>query len=313
MSSDKLTASVIILTYNSEDDIVACLRSLLSDDSPDKEILVIDNASTDKSVDVVQRMFPQVRLIQNRVNRGVAAGWNQGIRETTGDLVVVMNPDVEVSPDWLEKIRIALKANPSADVAGIKLLYPDGTIQHGGLFFHANAQSYHRAAHEADRGQVDAVEAIEAVTGAVFAARRKAWESLGGFDEDYFPAYFEEADFCFRIRKMGREVLYVGDASAIHHEASTLGASSASYLRLYFRMRALYILKNYSLKYIVMRSIPVEVRLMCGWPWTHRYYALISWVWAFPYVVRRIWNKFLGRSGRLYGRRARRQGGQLQG
>lgn len=302
-----MQTSIIILTYNSQDDIAPCLKALLSDNSPDKDILVIDNASRDRSAEIVRRMFPQARLIENRANVGVAAGWNQGVRETQGDLVVVMNPDVEVSPGWLERIQAALEAHSHADVAGIKLLYPNGRIQHGGLCFHPNAQSYHRAMHEEDRGQVDAVEPVEAVTGAVFAFRRKAWEQIGGFDEDYFPAYYEEADFCYRIRCAGRQVLYVGSAQAIHHEASTLGASSSAYLRLYFRMRALYILKNYSLGHILKQSIPAEWGMARQWPWSHRYYAAISWFWAFPYIARRIWNKMRGCPGRPQGPRAQRQ------
>jgi len=301
------STSVIILTYNSQNDIAACLKALLCDDSPGKEILVIDNASRDRTVEIVQRMFPQIRLIQNAVNVGVAAGWNQGVRETRGELVVVMNPDVEVHPNWLTRIHAALEAHPRADVAGIKLLFPNGRIQHGGLLFHPNAQSFHRAAHEEDRGQVDAVEPITAVTGAVFAVRRSALEALGGFDEDYFPAYYEEADLCFRVWASGREVLYVGNASAIHHEAATLGATSRAYVRLYFRMRALYILKNYSLRHILTQAIPAEARMARHWPWSHRWYALASWGWAAPWIARRFWNKALGRPGRPHGARARRQ------
>jgi len=300
--------SIVILTYNSQNDIVPCLKSLLADNTPEKEILIIDNASRDRSVEIVRRMFPQVRVIENATNRGVAAGWNQGWRATTGEFVVFINPDTEMAPDWLEQIKAAFAEYEEADVIGIKLLYPDGkTIQHGGLYFHPNAQSYHRAAHEEDRGQVDTIEPVPAVTGAVLAVRRSALECFGGFDEDYFPAYFEEADLCYRVNAAGRKVLYVPTAVAVHHESATLGTESAAYVRLYFRMRALYILKNYSLGYILKQSIPYELRIMRHWPPMHRKYALLSWISAFPFLVRRIWNKLLRRPGRPYGWRARGQ------
>lgn len=307
-SPHDLSTSVVILTYNSQDDIVACLQSLLADQTPDKDILVIDNASRDRSVEVGRRTFPQIHLIENKFNVGVAAGWNQGWRATSGEIVVFINPDTEMAPDWLEQIKKAFVDHPQADVIGIKLLYPDRkTIQHGGLFFHPNAQSYHRAAHEEDRGQVDTMEAVPAVTGAVMAIRRNALKALGGFDEDYYPAYFEEADFCYRVNAAGRQVLYVPSAVAIHHESATLGSESPAFIRLYFRMRALYILKNYSLRYILTQSIPYEWRVRRHWPPMHRKYALASCFYAFPYLVQRLWNKLTGRPGRPYGRRARQQ------
>lgn len=299
--------SVVILTYNSQDDIIPCLRALMADNSPDKETLVIDNASRDRTVEVVRRTFPGVRLVENPTNVGVAAGWNQGARLTTGDWLVFLNPDVEVSPNWLAAIHDALARYPLADVAGIKLLYPDGRIQHGGLFFHPNAQSFHRGAREEDHGQVDMVEPIGAVTGAVLVVRRSALLAHGGFDEDYFPAYFEEADLCYRVAASGRQVLYVGASHAIHHEASSLGATSDAYARLYFRMRALYILKNYSLRHILQHSIPAELHMWRQWPWQHRKYALLSWFWSLPFAIRRLINKARGLPGRPYGRRARRQ------
>ncbi|MCX7013728.1 MAG: glycosyltransferase family 2 protein [Candidatus Sumerlaeota bacterium] len=305
------TASVLVLTYNSAGHIIPCLEALANNGSPEKELLIIDNASKDSTIELIQSRFPHVRLIVNPANFGVAGGWNQGWRETGGEIVVFLNPDVTVTPGWLRAIQETFAARAEADVVGIKLLYPNGNmIQHAGAGLRPNGETFHRGWNETDHGQYDAIEPVDCVTGAAWAVRREALQRLGGFDEDYYPAYFEEVDFCARVRARGRQVLYVPAAAAYHHEAATLRRDSPEFVSLHFRMRALFVVKNFELRRILRRALPWELRMhFVERKWAHSRAALASYVWVFPYARQRVWRKLRGLPGRPFDAWAGARGG----
>lgn len=302
MSIPPSQISVAILTYNSQDYIVPCLESVLASGGVDFDILVIDNASFDASAAIVRERFPGIRIIVNPCNMGVAGGWNQAWRETAGEIIVILNPDVELAPDCLRALAEAFAAHPEAAAAGAKLFYMDRkTLQHCGAGLYPNAQSFHRGAGEEDHGQYDTLEAVPFVTGAVFAVRRSALEALGGFDEDYYPAYYEEADFCFRAAMTGRRTLYVPRAVAYHHEAVTLKLGSSRFVRLYHRMRALFLVKNFSWKRILFEALPFECKIMrYAHERAHLGARLAAGLWAAPYVAQRIGRKLRGLPGRPF-------------
>ena len=301
------SASVVVLTYNSQDYIVPCLESLLADESPEKELLVIDNASADSTVELIRRRFPEIRLLANPHNLGVAGGWNLGWKQTRGQIIVFLNPDLVVQPRWLRALQEALAGHPEADAAGIKLLYPDGrTLQHAGAGLRPNGETFHRGWGEPDRGQYDVLEPVECVTGAVFAVRRRALEALGGFDEDYYPAYFEEIDFCARLRARGRQVLYVPAAAAYHHEAVTLKRDSPEFIRLHLRMRALFVIKNFPWKRILTQALPWEIRTrLRERKSAHSRAAIQSCFWVAPFALQRLGRNLRGLPGRPFNARQR--------
>jgi len=206
--------AVIIVTYNSALYIESCLDSL-ADCGGQPQIIVVDNASADGTADAVAR-YPTVKLIQNQKNLGFAAAVNRGAQATQGDPLILLNPDTLVFPGYLERLLSSLR-DPSIGVAGCKILEPDGvTLQHAGGVVAANALTQHVGRGEEDRGQYDELAEVDYVTGAGLAIRREVWESLGGFDEGYWPAYFEETELCWQARARGYRVVFVPEAVLLH-------------------------------------------------------------------------------------------------
>jgi GT2 family glycosyltransferase len=278
-----------MLTYNSRDDVLACLKSLSADGTPDKEILLVDNASDDGSVEIARQEFPEIPILQNNDNRGVAGGWNQGWRAARGEFVAFVNPDTTFDPQWLNELLEALRDDPEADAAGCKLLFPDGRLQHAGGRILRNAQTRHFGYGEPDDGRFDELRTVDYVTGAAWLVRRAALEALGGFDEDYFPAYYEELDFCHRLRRAGRKVLYVPTARVIHHESTTLGVASFRFSRLHMKMRSTFVAKRYSLADFFLRFIPGELRLfLFDKSLRIRLAALLSYPSGLRHLIRRL-------------------------
>jgi GT2 family glycosyltransferase len=258
-------AAAVVVAYNSARWLPACLSALLAS-RPAPEVIVVDNASADGSAELAAQRFPTVRLIRSAVNLGFAGGANLGLRASRAGVAVILNPDVEVTPDAIAHLVDALQADPAAAAAGGKLLYPDGkTIQHaGGTLSYPLALAEHPGRGEEDRGQYDASREVEYVTGALFAVRRSVLAEIGAFDEGFYPAYFEETDLCRRARQAGYRVLYVPAAVAIHHESVTVGRETAASYRFYHRNRLRYVLKHYTDDQLWRDFLPAELERLAG-------------------------------------------------
>lgn len=258
-----MRVSVVVLTYNSDQVIEACLSALvpLADRA---ELIVVDNASADETRAIVARHMPPVQLIANNANRGCAGGNNVGWRAARGDLVVFVNPDVVVTPGWFGPLVAAFEADPRLGIAGSKLYYPGTrTIQHAGGILYPNGMVDHLGNGEEDVGQFDDVAEVDYVTGASIAVRRAALEELGGFDEDFNPAYFEETDLCWRARRAGWGVRMVPASVAYHHESTVLQRKSARFLHLFYRGRMRFVVKNYTWRELFLTWLPAEAMWLC--------------------------------------------------
>jgi O-antigen biosynthesis protein len=237
-------ASIIIVSYNSAAQIGACLRALQQQRCDcEYEIVVVDNASHDQSRAIVAD-FPGVRLIAADENWGFAGGVNRGVTAAHGQMIALLNPDATPAPDWLQQIIAALN-DPQIGVVGSKVLGHDGHIQSLGSELQLPAMlSAHREAGERDTGQEDReIVDVWAVHGAAMAFTRPVWEALGGFDEGFFPAYWEESDFCERARRAGWRVVVVPRAIVQHYEASATGKYSPEFYFYYHRNRLRYAVK----------------------------------------------------------------------
>jgi GT2 family glycosyltransferase len=237
------TISIIIITYNSAGQIGACLRALQQlRSAAEYEIVVVDNASHDQSRAIVGG-FPGVRLITESENWGFGGGVNRGVAAAHGRIIALLNPDATPEPNWLEQL-VAPFDDPGVGVVGSKVLGPDGLIQSVGSTLQTPVLlSAHRGDGERDAGQHDAIADVWAVHGAAMAFARATWETLGDFDEGYFPAYWEESDFCERVRRAGQRVIVAPQAVVQHHEASTTGKYSAQFYFYYHRNRLRYAAK----------------------------------------------------------------------
>jgi O-antigen biosynthesis protein len=267
--SRPVRVSVIVLTYNSADYIEKCLQSLAESRRLPEEIIIADNASADGTIPLTRQIASEsslaIQIVELGRNLGCAGGNNAGVRNSTGEVLIFLNPDTEVTPSLIGELIDPILQDPKTAVTGAKIYYP-GTrkLQHAGGFIHPNGMTEHFGAGEEDIGQFDEQREVHYVTGAGFAVRRDVFQELGGFDEDYFPAYFEETDLCMRARKAGYRVLYVPSAVLYHHESVSLQAHSPAFLRLYYRMRIRFCLKNFGPRYFFRHWLPFE------WYWMRR-------------------------------------------
>jgi GT2 family glycosyltransferase len=217
--------SISVVNANSRALLLACLDSLRGVDA---EVVVLDNASEDGSVEAVRQRFPHVRVIAQRHRAGFGANQNTVIRATSGRYVYVLNPDT-TSEHWGIGSMVAyLDANPRVAVLGPRLTYPDRRQQDSAWRFPSPAVAalglltLGRAGVNQSRGRT--VRDVDWVTGAAVLLRREALDDVGLFDEGFF-MYAEETDLCRRLRRAGWQVHYFPGVTVVHHESqATVGA-----------------------------------------------------------------------------------------
>lgn len=236
------------------------MDSLLQQDFPELEIIVVDNGSTDGSPELVAARFPIVRLIRHERNLGFAAGNNTGLAAATGDVLALLNQDTLVRPNWLTQLVQGVTSDPHIGIGGCKILYPDQrTIQHaGGVIQYPLALPYHLGYRQPDDGRWDQQREMDFVTGAAIGFRRDVLEAIGPLDEGFYPAYYEDVDFCARARAAGYTVTYFPLATLIHLEATSIGWNSPTYLQHIHRGRMRYLLKHVSPRSFLEEVVPAE-------------------------------------------------------
>lgn len=256
--------AAVVVNYNAAVFLDSCLRMLLSGRRPPAEIVLVDNASTDDSLREMAG-WPQVVVEASPVNLGFAGGANRGVALTEEPLIVVLNPDVELAPNFGVALLDLFERNPRLGVAGTKLLYPERpVIQHaGGVVDVPLLTTRHRGYGEEDRGQWDEPGAVDFVTGGAMALRRAAFDAVGGFDEAFFPAYYEDVDLCFRLRAAGWQVRYEPALRGTHVESVGLGRSLA-YYRAFHRSRLRFALKHLTPGQWSTRFLPAELERLRG-------------------------------------------------
>lgn len=250
-------ASIVIPVLNGKRFLRACLDALLPQVSSDSEVIVVDNGSADGSADFVADNYPTVRLIRNKCNLGFGGACNIGLKAGKGDILILLNVDTRVREGWLSTLTEALQKH-EVGVAGCKILYPDGkTIQHaGGWIEWPLGLAHHYGQGEQDTGQWDSPQQVEFVTGAAFAFRRDVMEQVGFLDEGFFPIYFEDTDYCFRVREAGYQIHYLPDSILEHFESTSLTNTTLS--MRYQRGRLRFLLKHLSPERFLEKFVPAE-------------------------------------------------------
>ncbi len=225
--------SIIIVSWNVKELLAACLASVyasLKDSHTEYEVLVVDNASSDGSADMVRERFPRVSLVANADNKGFAAANNQALVEARGRYLVLLNPDTVLRSDALGTLLRFMDDAPSAGMAGPRLVYADGSFQHSAFRFPALAQAFfdffpvhHRLLNSRLNGRYPRSLyasghpfAIDHPLGACMMVRRQAVEQVGLMDERFF-MYCEEIDWVMRIKRAGWGVYCVPAAEVVHY------------------------------------------------------------------------------------------------
>lgn len=299
------SVAVLVLTWNGQDYIQPCLAALAQQQYTGQYgVLVVDNGSTDETVALVDQHTPRVALIRNDYNLGFAGGNNVGLRallagtapaplDGVPDMVVLLNQDTEVAPDWLAHLVATFEERPDVGIAGCKILFPDGTtLQHtGGGVEWPLGTGKHRGAGEPDEGQYDDAEAaaaIDYVTGAAMAIRTSVLDMVGLLDDGYTPAYFEDVDLCYRARAAGFALAYVPHAALRHAESTSLEGQSARHQRAYHRNRLRFVLRHCPLEQLTHDFAPAERAEMQQWSLRNslaRKHAYVDNLLALPAIV----------------------------
>jgi hypothetical protein len=229
MAEEKIKLSIIILSWNTKALLRQCLRSLRQDskDKTPKEIIVVDNGSTDGSLQMVRKEFPQVRLIQNKENLGFAKGNNQGIKVAKGKYIMLLNSDTVIKKGAIGKLADFLDCHPEVGMVGPRLLNLDGSAQANcGRFPNLPVAvvmlfGEHWGGSDYVRGSPLTSGIVDWLMGAAFMARKEVFEEVGGLDEELF-MYMEEVEWFYRARKVGFRAFFLKEAEIVH-----LGRGSA--------------------------------------------------------------------------------------
>ena len=222
--------SVIVPNFNGVRHLPTLLDALRGQTFRDFEIIVIDDASADASVALVERDYPETRLLVNRANLGFVRSCNVAADAARGRYLVLLNSDTEPEPGWLAALARTVVANPAAAIIASKLLLFDRrtTLHTTGDLLGVDGVPRNRGVWEEDHGQYDAAPAIFSGCGGASAYRRDVWQALGGFDEDFW-MYLEDVDFGFRARLLGYAAVFAPDARVYHHLSASGGNTLASF------------------------------------------------------------------------------------
>lgn len=250
--------TVVIPNWNGRHHLQECLESLRVQSFSDLETLLVDNGSSDGSVEYVRQEWPGVEIVALPENVGFAAGVNRGIEASRGKFVVLLNNDTQVDPRWLESLAAAIRENPDVSIFASKLLnyYDRGVIDSAGDAIDLSLGPYKIGEFQPSE-RFSERRFIFGACGGGGCYRRELFDRIGYFDEDFF-AYFEDVDLSFRANWAGFRTFLVPDAVIYHKVAATSGASSKNKDRFDILRRRNFIflvVKNYPALFLV-RHLP---------------------------------------------------------
>ena len=245
--------AVVILNYNTADYLQRFLPGLIAScEGLDAQVIVADNASHDKSVEVMRTRFPQVPLLQLDQNYGFTGGYNRALKQVEAEYLVLINSDIEVPADWLKPLVTWMDSHPQCGACGPKLISftqrdrfeyagaAGGLLDRYGYPF-CRGRIMQKI--EKDQGQYDTPANVLWVSGACLLVRASIWKELGGLDERFF-AHMEEIDLCWRMQLRGWKVTLVPQSKVYHIGGGTLPNESPFKLRLNFRNNLLLLENN---------------------------------------------------------------------
>ena len=249
---EKAKVAVVILNWNGKSFLEKFLPSVVEYSKNDAEIIVADNASTDDSVAFVEEYYPQVRIIQNDKNYLFAKGYNEALAHIEADYYVLLNSDIEVTPNWIRPVIELMESDENIGICQPKLLsyHEKADFEYAGAaggFIDTLGYPFCRGrlfnTLEKDFGQYDDNVEIFWATGAALFVKSSVYKSLGGLDDD-FQAHMEEIDLCWRAKNAGYKIMYSSGSTVFHIGGGTLSKQSPKKTYLNFRNNLILLYKN---------------------------------------------------------------------
>lgn len=247
--------SIIVLNWNNPKDTLECLHSVMKIHYPNFDIVVVDNGSTDDSVNTISKTFPEITIVRNEKNLGYAEGNNRGIcfaLERGADFVFLINNDTVVDPHILDALMDAARSNPEAGVFGAKIYYYNHPtlIWYAGGYVLPSLHCIHEGCEESDlEKKHEILKETNYVCGCALFIRKEAIKKAGLMDKRFF-LLWEEVDWCWRLKNQGFKALFVPTAKVWHKISSSFegGHRGASWTYYYHRNRLLFLKLHFPLK-----------------------------------------------------------------
>ena len=238
--------TIVILNWNGRQFLAPCLDAVLAQTFADFEVVVVDNGSSDGSVEFLRSRYPQVRLVVNERNLGFAVGNNQAIRASSATFVATLNNDTEPEPGWLGALVAAMESDTRVGMCASKMLFAHrrDVINSAGIAVDRAGIAWDRMGGQPDDPTAAALEPVFGPCAGAALYRHAMLDDVGLFDEDFF-AYLEDVDLAWRAQSAGWRALYVPQARVYHHHSATAREGSPFKNRLRGRNKWWVVLKNY--------------------------------------------------------------------
>ncbi len=236
--------SVVIPTLDHSEDVIRCLESVsAAGDSTSIELILVDDGSTPKHVERFESIVG-LRLVRMPSNVGFADACIAGISAAGGEYLMLLNNDTEVLPGWIDALTAELDRDPTVGVVGAMIVQSNLVLQEAGAFVMADGTAHQYGNHDNPLDwRYRTRREVDYCSGAALLVRRSVWDETDGFDEQFKPAYYEDADLCFRARELGSKVVYQPGSTILHKEGTSHGVDGYGAKRLQFRHRSLFRLK----------------------------------------------------------------------
>jgi len=251
-----ILVSIIIVNYNGNRFLLNCLRSVLDTDFPDFEVILVDNGSTDRSIELARKVYgndPRLFFIMNPQNLGFGGGNNVGVMSSRGTHIVFLNNDVEVDHNWLRELVNVVESDQTIGAAQCKIMLLDDQrlIDSAGDYVNTLGFSFSRGRGQTDVGQFDRICDIFSARGAAMIVKRTVFETVRGFDTLYFVQY-DDIDLGWRIRLAGYRIVFVPKSIVFH--AGRIATDKMNLSNILFHECKGYLLtmiKNYEAKNLI--------------------------------------------------------------
>ena len=211
------TVSIVIPVYNQIHYTYACLLSILENTKDvTYEIIIADDVSTDATKEL-SLYAENLVICRNKTNQGFLRNCNQAAKAARGKYVMFLNNDTQVTPGWLSSLVNLIESDPTIGMVGSKLVYPDGRLQEaGGIIWSDGSGWNYGRLDDPEKPEYNYVKDVDYISGAAILLSTDLWKQIGGFDELFAPAYCEDSDLAFEVRKAGYRVVYQPLSKVIH-------------------------------------------------------------------------------------------------